>query len=68
MRGCQQFAALRAAIAGGGDKSMEEVCLQLRSEDSNSVKYSLFLAERNGTSTLPFAAFIVPQGTIELLN
>jgi len=62
VRGCQQFAALRAAIAGGGDKSMEEVCLQLRSEDSNSVKYSLFLAERNGTSTLPFAAFIVPQG------
>ena len=65
VRGCQQFAALRAGLAAGGDKSIEEVCLQLRTEQSNSIKYSLFLTERQqqgGLCNLPFAAFIVPQG------
>ena len=64
VRGCQQFAALRAGLAGGGDKSMEEVCLQLRTESSTSVKYSLLLTESQnaGVCNLPFAAFIVPQG------
>ena len=63
VRGCQQFAALRARLAkGGADSSIEEACLQLRAEDSQSVKYSLFLTERNVASNLSFAAFIVPQG------
>ena len=63
VRGCQQFAALRAGLAAGGDRSMEEVCLQLRTENSTSVKYSLFLTEsKTAACNLPFAAFIVPQG------
>ena len=63
VRGCQQFAALRARLAkGGADKSIEEACLQLCSEDSQTVKYSLFLTERSLISSLLFAAFIVPQG------
>ena len=62
VRGCQQFAALRARLAKGGDQSIEEACLQLRSEDSHAVKYSLYLTERSMVSNLLFAAFIVPQG------
>ena len=62
VRGCQQFAALRARLAKGGDQSIEEACLQLHAEDAQSVKYSIFLTERTKSSSLPFAAFIVPQG------
>jgi len=62
VRGCQQFAALRARLAKGGDQSIEEACLQLHAEDSQSVKYSIFLTERKQISSLLFAAFIVPQG------
>jgi len=64
VRGCQQFAALRARLAKGADSTIEEACLQLHAEDSAAtVKYSLYLTERGQmSSNLPFAAFIVPQG------
>ena len=62
VRGCQQFSALRARLAKGGDRSIEEACLQLRSQESVHAKYSLYLTEREKTSKMPFSAFIVPQG------
>lgn len=65
VRGCQQFSALRARLAGGGDKTLAEASLDLRPAGSDTPRYSLFLAERtkkSEKSNLPFAAFIVPQG------
>ena len=46
VRGVQQFAALRASLAAGGDVTQGEASLDLCSPGSNSPRYSLFLAER----------------------
>ena len=62
VRGCQQFTALRARLAGGGDKTMAEASLDLSLPGDHRPRYSLFLAERIKASNLRFAAFIVPQG------
>ena len=62
VRGCQQFSALRARLAGGGDKTIAEASLDLRMPGQEKPRYSLFLAERQKPSSLMFAAFIVPQG------
>lgn len=62
VRGCQQFAALRAKMAKGGDKSIEDACLHLCAEESKTVRYSVYLSERTKSSSHVFAAFIVPKG------
>jgi SAM-dependent methyltransferase len=68
VRGVQQFAALRANLAGGGDSTQGEVSLDLRPADSEAPRYSLFLAERSAAaerrakSARSFAAFVVPEG------
>ena len=62
VRGCQQFTALRAKLAGGGDKTIAEASLDLTLPGDQKPRYSLFLAERNKPSNIKFAAFIVPQG------
>ena len=62
VRGCQQFSALRARLAGGGDQTIAEASLDLRVAGQDQPRYSLFLAERQKPSSLRFAAFIVPQG------
>jgi len=62
IRGCQQFSALRARLAGGGDKTIAEASLDLREAGQEKPRYSLFLAERKKPSNIVFAAFIVPQG------
>jgi len=62
VRGCQQFASLRARLAGGGDKAIEEASLDLWEPGSDKPRYQLFLAEGKKSSNLLFAAFIVPQG------
>ena len=69
VRGIQQFAAVRAGAAKsqklfrGGDARREDVSLDLKTADSDSPKYSLFLVDReNKQSALKFAVFIVPQG------
>ena len=68
VRGVQQFAALRANLAGGGDSTQEEVSLDLRPPGSDIPRYSLFLADRSPSaekllkSSRPFAAFVVPEG------
>ena len=46
VRGCQQFTALRARLAGGGDKTMAEASLDLSLPGDHRPRYSLFLAER----------------------
>merc|ERR1712020_465018 len=62
VRGCQQFTALRARLAGGGDKTIAEASLDLSLAGDERPRYSLFLTERSQPSNLMFAAFIVPQG------
>ena len=62
VRGCQQFTALRARLAGGGDKTIAEASLDLSLAGDERPRYSLFLSERTQPSNLMFAAFIVPQG------
>ena len=62
VRGCQQFTALRARLAGGGDKTIAEASLDLTLPGDERPRYSLFLAERSEASSLRYAAFIVPQG------
>jgi len=65
VRGCQQFCALRAGLEKeGGQGDQEEASLDLRAPGQDNPKYSLFLTDRdkNKTSNLKFAAFIVPQG------
>jgi len=62
VRGCQQFSALRARLAGGGDKTIAEASLDLWEAGREKPRYSLFLAERSKPSNIIFAAFIVPQG------
>ena len=68
VRGVQQFAALRANLAAGGDATQGEVSLDLRPADSAAPRYSLFLADRSPAaeraqrSVRPFAAFVVPEG------
>ena len=68
VRGVQQFAALRANLAGGGDATQGEVSLDLRPANSEAPRYSLFLADRTPAmekqvrSVRPFAAFVVPEG------
>jgi len=62
VRGCQQFTALRARLAGGGDKTIAEASLDLSLPGDQKPRYSLFLSERSKASNIRFAAFIVPQG------
>eukprot|EP00092_Neocalanus_flemingeri_P003266 GFUD01003497.1.p1 GENE.GFUD01003497.1~~GFUD01003497.1.p1 ORF type:complete len:665 (+),score=233.31 GFUD01003497.1:1632-3626(+) len=62
VRGCQQFCALRARLAGGGDQTIAEASLDLWEAGQDKPRYSLFLAERKKQSNIMFAAFIVPQG------
>ena len=62
VRGCQQFTALRAKLAGGADKTLAEASLDLSMPGDTRPRYSLFLAERSKPSNIKFAAFIVPQG------
>jgi len=62
VRGCQQFSALRARLAGGGDKTIAEASLDLWEAGGDKPRYQLFLAERTKQSNILFAAFIVPQG------
>jgi len=62
VRGCQQFTALRARLAGGGDKTIAEASLDLSLPGDQKPRYSLFLSERSKPSNMRFAAFIVPQG------
>jgi len=62
VRGCQQFSALRARLAGGGDKTIAEASLDLWEAGGDKPRYQLFLSERSKPSNIVFAAFIVPQG------
>lgn len=69
VRGIQQFAAVRAGAAKGGqgkffdsDARHEDVSLDLRSSDSEDPRYSLFVTERERPGGMKFAVFIVPQG------
>jgi len=62
VRGCQQFAALRAKLAGGGDSTIAEASLDLWEADGSKPRYQLFLSEREKPSNILFGAFIVPQG------
>lgn len=66
VRGIQQFSAVRAGATKNRlfnkDARQEDVSLDLRSADSDIPKYSLFLVDREQTSQLKFAVFIVPQG------
>ena len=68
VRGVQQFAALRANLAGGGDATQSEVSLDLRPANSEAPRYSLFLSDRSPArekevrSVRKFAAFVVPEG------
>jgi len=62
VRGCQQFSALRARLAGGGDRTIAEASLDLWEPGGDKPRYQLFLSERTKQSNILFAAFIVPQG------
>jgi len=62
VRGCQQFSALRARLAGGGDNTIAEASLDLWEAGGTKPRYQLFLSERSKPSNIIFAAFIVPQG------
>merc|ERR1719418_456956 len=68
VRGCQQFTALRAQLAGGGDKTIAEASLDLTLPGDERPRYSLFLAERSEASSLRYAAFIVPQGRVVVVH
>ena len=64
VRGCQQFCALRAGLAGGGDRGQEEASLDLRVAGEDRPRYSLYLTDRGKRpeNRIRFAAFITPQG------
>ena len=61
VRGCQQFSALHARLAGSGDTTIAKASLNQWEAGGSKARYHLFLSERSKPSNIIFETIIVPK-------